>query len=201
MKKSNIIFYRPISGNLFSNIPKKIEIKHKNPNNSFETSLKCGHNNCRNLSYLLEMNKINEKYPLKERFITQEKEYNKEVNSKLLKMALLINKIPKPHFKSKTKSDNNFIQNKNSIKLSVPKVHSNILLDIDKPSSLNNSSKVTCQNNNDIHNNNSLEHYLKNMLHTLDSEINNIFLSIKDIFQTSFVFGNHNSLYLNKKKN
>lgn len=69
-------------------------------NDSFETSLSRAFKNIYELKDLIKRNKINNKFPLKKRFISNEKEYTKEINTKLLKVAKIIDKVPHPRFKT-----------------------------------------------------------------------------------------------------
>ena len=70
----------------------------KNPflNDSFETALTRASRNIYELKDLLQRNKTNNKYPLKKQFIRNEKEYTKEINTKLLRVAKIIDRIPHP---------------------------------------------------------------------------------------------------------
>lgn len=74
-----------------------------NVNDSFETSLSRAVISSKELLMLLERNKLNSKYPLKPRFLKLEKDYSEEINTRLLKVARLIDKIPKPKVKKKKK--------------------------------------------------------------------------------------------------
>lgn len=69
-------------------------------NDSFETSLSRASRNIYELRDLIKRNKINNKFPLKKRFISNEKEYTKEINTKLLKVAKIIDRVPHPRFKT-----------------------------------------------------------------------------------------------------